>query len=88
MHNFPTVKEIIEQLQQFPQDAEVHIGAFSAFLEEKDGKLESTIGRITEKVAYEMFPAYSVEYGEFYEDAWNTRCKGWIKRKCVVISTG
>ena len=88
MYHFKTVKELIEELKQLPEDAEVHIGHFSAFLEEKDGKLESTRGRITDKEAYQLYPLDHVEYGEFYEDAWNSNPKGWFKRTCVIVSTG
>ena len=85
MYKFPTVKEVIEKLQQFPPDAEVHIGHFSAFL---DDSLNSTRSGITDKEAYEMYPADNIEYGDFYEDAWNSNPKGWFKRTCVIISTG
>lgn len=88
MYKFPTVKEIIEQLQQFPPDAEVHIGHLSAFLEDGADGLNSTKGRITDKEAYTMYPADNAEYGDFYEDAWNSNPRGWFKRTCVIISTG
>lgn len=79
MHHFKTVKEIIEELQKFPLDAEVHIGIFSAFLDEN---LKSTRGAITDKQAYRMYPASSLEYGDFYEE----HDRGITKVTCVIIS--
>jgi len=87
MYKFPTVKEIIEQLEKFPPDAEVHIGYFSAFLDE-NLKPCRPIGTITDKEAYQMYPADNVEYGDFYEDHYNSNPSGITKRTCVIISTG
>jgi hypothetical protein len=85
MYKFNTVKDVIEMLQKCPPDAEVHIGHFYAFL---DDNLERSKGRITDKVAYSMYPADSVEYGDFYEEHYNSNPSGISKRSCVVISSG
>jgi hypothetical protein len=84
MYKFPTVKDVMEKLKNFPEDAEVHIGHFSAFLDEN---LKSTKGLITEKQAYYMYPASSIEYGDFYEDHYNSNPSGITKRTCVIISS-
>ena len=85
MYKFPTVKEIIEQLEKFPPDAQVHVGFFSQFL---DDNIKPTHGVITDKEAYTLYPADSVEYGEFYCDHRNSNPSGFSKIKCVIISTG
>jgi hypothetical protein len=84
MHNFKTVKDVIEELQKFPMDAEVHIGHYEAFLDEN--LKQTNPARITDKEAYELFSADNIEYKTVYE--WLVRKHKYEPRTCVVISTG
>jgi hypothetical protein len=73
MYKFKTVKQLIEELQQLPPDADVHIGNFDGFL---DADLK--------KEAYDLYPLEYVEHKTVY----SFRRGAYQPWTCVVLSTG